>query len=92
MTVGPGDIEQLDKAALPRRKRVLTALDHRAADRIPIDFGGTPVTGIHVSDDDFERSAYRCDDSQRHHRKPQRPVAVMFGRGVVGLWTTRPRS
>jgi hypothetical protein len=31
------------------RERVLTTLDHREPDRIPVDFGGTPVTGIHVS-------------------------------------------
>ena len=31
------------------RERVLTSLDHREPDRIPIDFGATPVTGIHVS-------------------------------------------
>jgi uroporphyrinogen-III decarboxylase len=31
------------------RERVLAALNHRAPDRIPIDFGGTAVTGVHVS-------------------------------------------
>jgi len=31
------------------RERVRTSLSHRAPDRVPIDFGGTPVTGIHVS-------------------------------------------
>ena len=31
------------------RERVLTSLDHRIPDAVPIDFGGTPVTGIHVS-------------------------------------------
>lgn len=29
--------------------RVLTALDHREPDRVPIDFGASAVTGIHVS-------------------------------------------
>lgn len=33
----------------PSRQRVLDALAHRAPDRIPIDFGGTAVTGIHVT-------------------------------------------
>ena len=28
---------------------VLAALDHRQPDRVPIDFGGTAVTGIHVT-------------------------------------------
>ena len=31
------------------RKRVIDALNHRQPDRVPIDFGGTSVTGIHVS-------------------------------------------
>ena len=31
------------------RERVLCALDHRQPDRIPVDFGGTFVSGIHVS-------------------------------------------
>lgn len=31
------------------RERVLTSLSHRQPDRVPIDFVGTPVTGIHVS-------------------------------------------
>lgn len=32
-----------------RRERVLAALEHRQPDRIPIDFGSTATTGIHVS-------------------------------------------
>ena len=31
------------------RERVLTSFSHRPPDRVPIDFGGTPVTGVHVS-------------------------------------------
>lgn len=31
------------------RQRVLDALNHRQPDRVPIDFGATSVTGIHVS-------------------------------------------
>ena len=31
------------------RERVKTALDHKQPDRIPIDFGATGVTGMHVS-------------------------------------------
>jgi len=31
------------------KERVLRALDHKESDRIPIDFGGTAVTGIHVN-------------------------------------------
>ncbi|HET9101186.1 MAG TPA: hypothetical protein VFN62_12395, partial [Acidobacteriaceae bacterium] len=31
------------------RNRLITALNHKQPDRIPIDFGGTAVTGMHVS-------------------------------------------
>ncbi len=31
------------------KDRVLSALSHRQPDRVPIDFGATPVSGIHVS-------------------------------------------
>ena len=30
-------------------KRVLDAINHRAPDRVPVDFGGSAVTGMHVS-------------------------------------------
>ena len=34
---------------LGSRERVLTSLSHHQPDRIPIDVGGAPVTGLHVS-------------------------------------------
>jgi hypothetical protein len=34
---------------MTRRERVLAALDHRHPDRLPMDFGSTFVTGMHVS-------------------------------------------
>jgi hypothetical protein len=34
---------------LTSRERVLTSLSHRQPDRVPIDFGGTTVTSMHVS-------------------------------------------
>jgi Uroporphyrinogen decarboxylase (URO-D) len=33
----------------PKRKRVLEAINHRPPDRVPMDFGGSAVTGMHVS-------------------------------------------
>jgi len=32
-----------------KKERVLASLDHRQPDRLPVDFGGTGVTGMHVS-------------------------------------------
>jgi len=37
------------QAPTTSRQRLLDALNHRQPDRIPVDFGGSPVTGIHVS-------------------------------------------
>ena len=39
----------LQKIIGPRRQRVLDALAHRTPDQVPVDFGGSAVTGIHVS-------------------------------------------
>lgn len=41
--------DQLQHTVRTSRERVRTALAHRQPDCIPIDFGGTAVTGIHVS-------------------------------------------
>lgn len=30
------------------RERVLTAMDHRQPDRVPVDFGGTATSGMHI--------------------------------------------
>ena len=50
------------------RERVLCALDHRQPDRIPLDFGGTFVSGIHVS----------CVLAlRRHFGLEQKPVKVI---------------
>ena len=38
-----------EKKIRPKRKRVLDAINHRTPDRIPVDFGGSAVTGMHVS-------------------------------------------
>jgi hypothetical protein len=52
---------------LQSRERVLTTLDHREPDAVPVDFGGTPVTGIHVS----------CVAALReHYGLERRPVRV----------------
>jgi hypothetical protein len=36
-------------ASAPSRMRVEAALAHREGDRVPLDLGGSPVTGMHVS-------------------------------------------
>jgi len=37
------------RSSMNSRERLQAALDHRQPDRVPVDFGGTFVTGIHVS-------------------------------------------
>jgi hypothetical protein len=39
----------MSTAPITRRQRVRDALAHRQPDRVPIDFGGTATSGIHVS-------------------------------------------
>jgi len=34
---------------MKRKERVIAALNHQQPDRVPIDFGSTPVSGMHVS-------------------------------------------
>jgi len=60
----------------PSRQRVLTTLAHREPDRVPIDFGSTGVTGIHVS----------CVAALRDHLGlEQRPVKIHEPYQMLGL-------
>jgi len=49
------------------KERVQTILSHREADRIALDFGATPVTGIHVK---------KIAEFRRHYGLEDRPVKV----------------
>jgi hypothetical protein len=40
---------QAPKGPLTGRERMLRALNHQPADRVPVDLGGTPCSGAHVS-------------------------------------------
>jgi len=58
------------------RERVLAAIQRRPPDRIPLDFGSTTVTGIHVS----------CVAALRdHYRLERRPVKVHEPFQMLGL-------
>ena len=58
------------------RERVLTAIAHREPDHIPVDFGSTAVTGIHVS-----CVAGLCE----YYELEQRPVKVHEPYQMLGL-------
>ncbi len=58
------------------RERLIATLNHKQPDRIPIDFGGTPVTGMHVS----------CVAALRkHYGLEERPVRVHEPFQMLGL-------
>jgi uroporphyrinogen-III decarboxylase len=58
------------------RERLINALNHKEPDRIPIDFGGTPVTGVHVS----------CVAALRdHYGLEKRPVRVHEPFQMLGI-------
>lgn len=58
------------------RQRVLDAIAHKQPDRVPIDFGGTAVTGVHVS----------CVAALRDHfGLDKRPVKVHEPYQMLGL-------
>ena len=69
------------------RERVQTVLSHREADRIALDLGATPVTGIHVK---------KIAEYRRYYGLEDRPVKVtepfqMLGEvddELAGIWNT----
>ena len=66
------------------RERVILALNHEEPDRVPLDLGGSPVTGMHVSTVYALRQALKLDP-------PGTPVKViepyqMLGEIKPDLW------
>lgn len=58
------------------RERLIAALNHRQPDRVPIDFGGTPVTGIHAT----------CvAELRRYYDLEDRPVRIHEPYQMLGL-------
>ena len=56
------------------RERILAALNHKESDRIPVDFGGMTVTGMHVSCVTALREYYGLD---RHPVKVYEPYQML---------------
>ena len=57
------------------KKRVLTTLNHQQPDRIAVDFGGTPVTGIHV---------LAIENIRKHFGLDQKPIRVIEPYQMLG--------
>ena len=58
------------------RERVRTTLAHREPDRVPVDFGGTTVTGMH---------ALCVERLRTHYGLERRPVKVHVPYNMLGL-------
>jgi hypothetical protein len=67
---------QVSPPLAPGRRRVLDAIKHRQPDQVPVDFGSTSVTGMHVS----------CVAALRdHYGLEKRPVKVHEPFQMLGL-------
>lgn len=79
------------------RERVLTALAHREPDRVPIDLGGSLVTGINAAAYGrlkrtlgVEGDPPRVADIILQLAEVEEPVRRRFGVDVVGLPALEP--
>ena len=74
------------------RERVLAAINHRQADRVPIDLGGTRQSGIAASTYHKLKRNLKLDsptqvfDCYQMLAEVERPVMERFGADVVGLY------
>ena len=73
--------------------RLATALDHKQPDRIPIDFGGTAVTGVHASCVAALRDYYGLEKRPVRIHEPFQMLALLdedllnaMGIDVVGVF------
>ncbi len=80
------------------RERVRTALSHHQPDRVPVDFGATFVSGIHVSCVAALRRHYGLGDAPVKLRDPGQMLGVIdddlrrvMGIDVVGVFAPRSR-
>jgi uroporphyrinogen decarboxylase len=79
------------------RERVLSALDHREPDRVPIDLGGSPVTGISaVAYNQLKQQLELDDDPVKvaniilQLARIEEPVRQRLGVDVIGLPMLEP--
>jgi len=69
------------------KERVLRALEHKEPDRIPMDFGGTAVTGIHVNIVSALRDVYGLEKRPVKVHEPYQMLGLIEGdlQRVLGL-------
>ena len=75
------------------RERLTTTLNHKQPDRIPIDFGGTAVTGVHASCVAALRSYYGLEERPVRIHEPFQMLALIdddlfktMGLDVTGIF------
>ena len=68
--------DQVQRTATSR-DRVRATLNHREPDRIPIDFGGTPVSGVHASVVAALRTHYGLEEQLVKVHEPYQMLAVI---------------
>jgi len=75
------------------RERIAAALNHRQPDRVPVDFGGTTVTGIHASALNRLRAALKLEPRPVRVYEPMQmlgivelDIALALGSDVAGVF------
>ena len=68
---------EVRQPVLSSRERVRATLEHREPDRIPIDFGGTPVSGIHASVVAALRDHYGLADRSVRVHEPYQMLGIV---------------
>jgi len=75
------------------RKRVLASLSHQSPDQVPVDFGSTATTGVHVSCVAGLREHYGLEKSPVKVHEPYQMLGVVeddlkevMGIDVQGVW------
>jgi len=75
------------------RERLIAALNHREPDKVPVDFGGTTVTGIHAQALDRLHKFLGIEDRTVRVYEPmqmlgiiEEDIALSLGSDVIGLY------
>jgi hypothetical protein len=79
-----------EKKIGPHRKRILDALAHRTPDQVPVDFGASAVTGMHVSCVAALRDYYGLEKRLVKVHEPYQMLGLVDDdlRAAIGIDTT----
>ncbi len=83
------------------KERLIRALAHKTADRVPIDFGSTPVTGLHYNayiklreylNLDLNVGKIFCTSKMQQSVMPDEDILKYFDIDVRGIYLSRPNK